>query len=159
MTIRDLRLERKATVKYLWKYKKSFPPRATPYWMFGLFGTRKAYAREPARDSSPGSYPLTVTYDLAFDQARTKGEQRRGKNWRKSISPSSETHDAEFPASRADKPLFILTKAVPELFEFRPADWSDWNFSGQSAGRNSTTSGTGFGKNNADIAWFQTEKD
>ena len=38
-----------------------------------------------------------------------------------------------------ESPLEItLTEAVPEVVEFRPTD----NFSGQSAGRNSTTSGT-----------------
>ena len=36
-----------------------------------------------------------------------------------------------------------LTEPVPEVVEFRPADWSEKYFSGQSGGRNSTISGTG----------------
>ena len=37
----------------------------------------------------------------------------------------------------------ILTKIVPEAFEFRPANWPEKIFSSQSVGRNSNTSGTG----------------
>ena len=36
-----------------------------------------------------------------------------------------------------------LTEPVPEVVEFRSADWAEKYFSSQSAGRNSTTSGTG----------------
>ena len=37
----------------------------------------------------------------------------------------------------------ILTEPVPEVVEFRSADWAEKYFSSQSADRNSTTSGTG----------------
>ena len=37
----------------------------------------------------------------------------------------------------------ILTEPVPEVVEFRSADWAEKYFSAQSAERNSTTSGTG----------------
>ena len=37
--------------------------------------------------------------------------------------------------------MLILIDPVPELFDFRSADWPENYFSGQSAGRNSNTSG------------------
>ena len=66
MTIRDLSLEGRVTVKYLWKYKTPLSRTPTPSWMFGLFGRQNANPRATHPQGLINLLQATTSRDRAW---------------------------------------------------------------------------------------------